>query len=154
MGNLEFTSLLIVVAAAFAAPLLLGLVPALPLPAVVLEIVAGIVIGPSVLGWVEIDDPIRVMATIGLAFLLFLAGLEIEFHQLGGKPTQLAAIAFGVSFAIAVVAGVLLDVAGMIETPLFVAIVLTATSLGVVVPVLKDAEIGRAACRERVCQYV
>ncbi len=139
MGDLEFTPLLIVVATAFAAPLLLGLVPALRLPAVVLEIVAGIVIGPSVLGWVEIDDPIRVLATIGLAFLLFLAGLEIEFHQLGGKPTRLAALGFGVSFAIAVVAGLLLDAAGTIETPLFVAIVLTATSLGVVVPVLKDA---------------
>ena len=50
MGGVQFTSLLIVVATAFAAPLALGFVPALRLPAVVLEIVAGIVIGPSVLG--------------------------------------------------------------------------------------------------------
>jgi Kef-type K+ transport system membrane component KefB len=61
----------------------------------VLEIVAGIVIGPSVLGWVEIDDPIRVLATFGLAYLLFLASLEIEFHRLRGRPLILAAVGFG-----------------------------------------------------------
>ena len=44
-----------------------------------LEIVVGIVIGPSVLGWVEVDEPVEVIALVGLAFLLFLAGLEIEF---------------------------------------------------------------------------
>ena len=57
--------LLIVIAVGFAAPFLLGLAPAIRVPAVVLEIVAGIVVGPSVLGWVEIDgemaDPIRLL---------------------------------------------------------------------------------------------
>jgi Kef-type K+ transport system membrane component KefB len=43
---------------AFAAPLLLGLLPRLRLPAAVLEIVAGIVLGPSVLGWVQVDSPL------------------------------------------------------------------------------------------------
>ena len=51
----SFTNLLIVMAVAFTAPLLLGLFPRLLLPSVVLEIVAGIVVGPSVLGWVEVD---------------------------------------------------------------------------------------------------
>jgi Kef-type K+ transport system membrane component KefB len=139
MGEIDFTSLLIVVAAAFAAPLALGLVPALRLPSVVLELVAGIVLGPSVLGWVEVDDSIAVLATIGLAFLLFLAGLEIEFRKLRGRPLALTAIGFAVSFAIAVVLSAGLKAVDLVDTPLFVAIVLTATSLGVVVPVLKDA---------------
>jgi Kef-type K+ transport system membrane component KefB len=139
MGEVAFGPLLVVVAAAFAAPLLLGLAPALRLPAVVLEIVLGIVIGPSVLGWVEIDGTIDVLATIGLAFLLFLAGLEIELRRLRGRPLALASLGFAASFALAVVLGLGLDAAGLVETPLFVAIVLTATSLGVVVPVLKDA---------------
>lgn len=68
-------------AIAFAVPLGLGLFPSLRLPSVVLEIVAGIVIGPQILGLVEVDLPLRVLALIGLAFLLFLAGLEID---LGG----------------------------------------------------------------------
>jgi hypothetical protein len=50
--------LLIVAAVAFVAPLLLGLLPALRLPAPVLESVAGIVLDPSVLGWVQVDSPL------------------------------------------------------------------------------------------------
>ena len=139
MGEVEFTSLLIVVATAFAAPFVLGLAPSLRLPAVVLEIVAGIVIGPSVLGWVSIDDSIRVLATIGLAFLLFLAGLEIDFRELEGRAVRLTGIGFLLSFGIAIGLAFVLKGAGLVETPLFVAIVLTATSLGIVVPVLKDS---------------
>ena len=139
MGEVEFTSLLIVVATAFAAPFVLGLAPSLRLPAVVLEIVAGIVIGPSVLGWVSIDDSIRVLATIGLVFLLFLAGLEIDFRELKGRAVRLTGIGFLLSFGIAIGLAFVLKGAGLVERPLFVAIVLTATSLGIVVPVLKDS---------------
>jgi len=77
--------LLIVVAVAFAAPFLLGLAPGLRIPAVVLEIVAGIAVGPSGFGWVEIDATIEVIATIGLGFLLFLGGLEVDFGRLRGR---------------------------------------------------------------------
>jgi Kef-type K+ transport system membrane component KefB len=90
MDEPSFTGLLLVVSVAFAAPFLLGLFPGVKLPAVVLEIVAGIVIGPAVLGWVEIDETISVLATIGLVFLLFLAGLEVEFDKLRGRLLRLA----------------------------------------------------------------
>ena len=135
----EFGGLLIVVAVAFAAPFLLGLFPRLRLPAVVLEIVAGIVIGPAVLGLVELDPTIEVVSVIGLAFLLFLAGLEIEFMQLRGQTLRLPAIGFVLSFALAVAVALLLQAGGLIETPLLVAVTLCATSLGVIIPVLKDA---------------
>ena len=139
MDGLDLTPLLIVCATAFAVPLTLGLAPRLRLPAVVVEIVAGIVIGPSVLGWVEVDEPILVLATIGLAFLLFLAGLEIDFDELRGRAVKLTGIGFVVSFAIAVAVGLLFAGVGLADSSLFLAIVLVATSLGVVVPVLKDA---------------
>ena len=80
-----FDNLLVVVAVAFAAPLVLGFFPGVKLPSVVLEILAGIVIGPSVLGIVHVDQAISVIALLGLAFLLFLAGLEIEFDRLRGQ---------------------------------------------------------------------
>jgi Kef-type K+ transport system membrane component KefB len=134
-----FDNLLIVVAVAFAAPLLLGFFPAVKLPSVVLEILAGIVIGPSVLGIVHIDDTIEVVALLGLAFLLFLAGLEIEFDKLRGQVLRLTLIGFAISFAIAVVVALVLKATGLIETPLLIAIILCATSLGVLIPVLKDA---------------
>ncbi len=93
-----FGNLVIVVAVAFAAPFLLGLRPSLLLPSVVLEIVAGIVAGPSVLGLVEVDQALEVIALVGLAFVLFLAGLEIELGKLGGTVLRLTALGFAASF--------------------------------------------------------
>jgi Kef-type K+ transport system membrane component KefB len=62
MPEISLVSVLIVAAVAFVVPLILGLVPALRVPSVVIEIVAGIVIGPAVLGLVEVDGPLRFMA--------------------------------------------------------------------------------------------
>src|SRR5919109_1513240 len=135
----SFTNLLIVMAVAFSAPLLLGLFPRLQLPSVVLEIVAGIVVGPSVLGWADIDEAVQVVALLGLGFVLFLAGLEIEFEKLRGPVLRLTGVAFALSFAIAVIVSLGLRAAGLVDTPLLVAIILCATSLGVLVPVLKDS---------------
>jgi Kef-type K+ transport system membrane component KefB len=134
-----FDNLLIVVAVAFAAPLLLGFFTGVKLPSVVLEILVGIVIGPSVLGIVEVDDSVSVISVIGLAFLLFLAGLEIEFDKLRGRVLRLTMVGFAVSFAIAALVGLILKATGLVETPLLIAIILCATSLGVLIPVLKDA---------------
>ncbi len=100
---------------------------------------AGIVVGPSLLGWVEIDEPVAVLAVIGLAFLLFLAGLEIDVRALRGRRVRLAGLGFGFSAMVAAAAGVGLHAVGLAGSSLFVAIVLTATSLGIIVPVLKDA---------------
>ncbi len=133
-----FANLLVVVAVGFLAPFLLGLVPKLRLPSVVFEIVAGIVIGPSVFGLVEVDVTIEVLGLIGLAVLLFLAGLEIDFGQLRGRLLRLAAAGWALSFALAVAVGVGLELAGLVDTPLLVAIILSATSLGVIIPVLAD----------------
>jgi Kef-type K+ transport system membrane component KefB len=134
-----FTNLLIVVAVAFAAPFVLGLLPRVKLPSVVLELVLGIAIGPAVLGWVQIDETISVIALIGLVFLLFLAGLEIEFQHLRGRVLKLAGLAWLASFALAVAISYGLKAGGLVQTPLLVAVILSATSLGVIIPVLKDA---------------
>ena len=135
----SFSGLLIVTAVAFGAPFLLGLLPRVRLPAVVVEIAAGIVVGPSVLGWVHVDQTIEVIATLGLAFLLFLAGLEIDFARLRGRVLKVTAAGYAVSFAIALVVAGGLKAAGLVDAPLLIAITLAATSLGVLIPVLKDA---------------
>jgi Kef-type K+ transport system membrane component KefB len=137
--ELSLGGVVVVAAVAFAVPLLLGLAPRLRLPSVVLEIVAGIVLGPSVLGWVEVDLPLQVLSLLGLAFLLFLAGLEIDVRRLRGRLLGLVGAGFVVSFAIGLAVAGGLAAAGLVDTPLLVAIILTATSLGVVIPVLKDA---------------
>src|SRR4051794_23288162 len=135
----SLTNLLLISVVAFAAPFALGLFPRLRLPSVVLEIVAGIVIGPSVLGVVTADRAVSVIALMGLTFVLFLAGLEIDVSRLRGPVLRLTGLAFALSFGIAVVVSLGLQAAGLVDTPLLVAIILCATSLGVLVPVLKDA---------------
>src|ERR687888_334180 len=119
-----FSGLLIVVAVGFGAPFLLGLAPRLRLPSVVFEIVAGIVIGPSVLGWVKVDDTISVLALMGLAILLFLAGLEIDFSRLRGRLVRLALVGWVLSFVIAYAVALGLKGAGLIETRLRAAMLL------------------------------
>ncbi len=139
MTNISFVGLLLVAVVAFGAPLLLGLSPARRLPSVVLEIVGGILIGPSVLGWVRVDLPIQILSLLGLAFLLFLAGLEVELERLKGRLLIFVSGGFLLSFGLALLIGFALFLAGQVVSPLYIAIVLVATALGIVVPVLKDA---------------
>jgi Kef-type K+ transport system membrane component KefB len=139
MPDVSFTNLLVVAAVAVAAPLTVGFFPRLRVPAVVLEIIGGIVVGPSVLGWVHIDLPVQILALFGLAFLLFLAGLEIDVHRLRGRLLRFALLGYLVTIVLGYGAGTSFTAAGWVSQPLLLAIALSATSLGLVVPVLKDA---------------
>src|SRR5713226_4358669 len=139
MPAVSFISLLIVAVVAFLAPLLLGLSPARRLPSVVLEIAAGIIIGPSVLGWVKVDLPISILSVLGLAFLLFLAGLEVELERVRGRLLVFVGSGFLLSLGLALLVGYGLYLAGQVISPLLIAIILVATGLGIVIPVLKDA---------------
>jgi Kef-type K+ transport system membrane component KefB len=109
-------------------------------PAVVVEIVLGIVVGPHVLDWARVDDPVAILSVIGLAFLLFLCGLEVDLDQLRGRVLWLAGVAFAATVGLAVGVGIALDRAGLVKSPLLAAIILTATSLGLVLPTLKERD--------------
>ncbi len=130
---------MLVTAAAMVGPLLVELLPVPKLAPIVVELLAGILIGPHVLGLAEIDEPVAVLSQIGLVFLFFLAGLEIAFDREGGGHLWLVAAGFAVSLALAVAVAHLLEAASMVEAPLLIAIVLAATAFGIVVAVLKDA---------------
>jgi Kef-type K+ transport system membrane component KefB len=136
---MSFFGLLIVAVVAFLAPLLLSLLPTHRLSAVVLEIVAGIVIGPSVLGWVNVDMPLTLLSVLGLAFLLFLSGLEVDLRRLRGRLLTHVGAAFLVSLGLALLVGYGLYATGQVISSLLIAIILVATALGVVVPLLEDA---------------
>src|SRR5439155_22031306 len=139
MPRVTFSNLVAVMAVAFAAPLALGFLPKLRFPAVVLEIVVGIVLGPSVLGWVSPDLPVQILSVVGLAFLLFLAGLEVEVERLRGRVARVTGLGLAVSAVLGLGVGVAMKAAGQVRSPLFIGIVLLATSLGLVIPILKDA---------------
>ena len=138
MPETSFDNLLIVLVVALLAPLLLGLVPRLRVPAVVLEIVAGIAVGPSGLGWVEAGLVVDVVALLGLAFLLFLAGLEIDVHRLRGRLLGLSLVGYALTLLLGSVVGLGVAQVDWVDSPLLLAVCLSATSLGLVVAVLKD----------------
>jgi Kef-type K+ transport system membrane component KefB len=139
MPAISFNDLLIIAAIAVLVPVVLGLLPAIPVPGAVLEVIAGIVVGPSVLGWVHIDAPVKVLSDLGLGMLLFLAGLEIDIRRLRGPLGRLAGWAFGASALLGLGCAFALDLAGLVTRPLFLAIVLMSTSAGLLLPLLKDA---------------
>src|SRR5918912_4025986 len=117
MPDVGFVNLFVVALVAFAVPLLLGLAPWLRVPGPVLEIVAGVVLGPGVLGWVRADLPVQVLAVVGLAFLLFLAGLEIDLRGLRGRPVLVALAGFGITLLIGLAAGAGFTAAGWVAGP-------------------------------------
>ena len=150
MPDVSFVNLFIVCLVAAGAPLALGFAPRLRLPSVILEIVAGIVLGPSVLGLVQVDLPVQILGLIGLAFLLFLSGLEIDPHRLRGPLLRVAVLGYLLTLALGAPIGFGLHAVGWVHSPLLLVIALSATSLGLVVPVLKDAgksdsEVGQTA---------
>jgi len=136
---MNFDNLVAVLAVAAAVPLILAAVPRVRVPGPVLEIVAGIVLGPAVLDLVQPDQAVRLVSTIGLAFLLFLAGLEIDVRHFRGPRARLAGLALGLSALLALIINIVLYSAGVVESPLLVAIILMATSLGLIIPILEDA---------------
>jgi Kef-type K+ transport system membrane component KefB len=139
MPDTGFDNLFVVALVALLAPLTVAAVPSIRVPAVVVEIVAGVVLGPDVLGIVDADLVVQVLSVIGLAFLLFTVGLELDVRSLRGTALRLAAVGYLLSLALGAGFGLLAGAAGWVGSPLLVAVALSATSLGLVVPVLKDS---------------
>jgi Kef-type K+ transport system membrane component KefB len=137
--EVSFANLFVVSLIALCAPALLGFFPRLRIPSVVVAIAAGIVLGPSVLGLVGVDIPVRILSLLGLAFLLFLAGLEIDVRRLRGRVLLLAVAGYGLTLVLGALSGLLFTSLGWTRSPLLLAVTLSATSLGLVVPVLLDA---------------
>ena len=135
-----FNNLLVVAGVAVVVPLLLGIVPSVKVPAVVLEILGGVLVGPDVLGWVHLDIAVRVTSDLGLGFLLFLAGFEIDLRLFDRRVMSIVSQAFVLSALLALMVGYALQGTGLIKDGLLVGITLMATSLGILVPILKDAD--------------
>src|SRR5215831_15685901 len=90
MDKETITTLVLVALAAASSPVIAELLRRLRVPGVVIEIVLGIVIGPQILGFAQRDQVVDGLAELGLTFLMFLAGYEIEFRTIKGRPLNLA----------------------------------------------------------------
>jgi len=126
-----------VAAVSLVAAVVVGLFPRLPVPQVVLLLAGGIVIGPDVLAIGAAQD-VRVLADVGLGFVFLLAGYEVDLRLAREDAGRRAVVSWGVSLLLA--AGVVgaLDAAGVVEAYLPVALGLTTTALGTLLPVLRD----------------
>ena len=139
LPDIGFSGIAEVAALAVIVPLAVHFVRRLPLPSAVLEIVAGIILGPSVLGWIEVDLPIYVLSLLGLSILLFLGGLEIDLATLRGPIARMVGGGFIASLALALLFGLGLQGIGVVRDGALIAIILASTSLGIVLPMIKDA---------------
>lgn len=137
--ELSLAGLFYVLCAAAAAPILLSVLPRIRIPAVTLEVVAGVVIGPHVLGLVDsMDEVTTVLSLLGVAFLLFFAGLELDIGVLLHRRIVRLALAYVASLALAAGLGLALHALGIGADPKFLAVMLPATGLGVLLPIMKD----------------
>jgi Kef-type K+ transport system membrane component KefB len=140
-GAMAVPAVLLLLAALLAGARLLGeAAERVGQPAVLGELLAGVVLGPSVLGVVNPDLPVvHVMAEIGVVILLFQIGLETNLRRLlsvGGTAATVAVVGVAVPFMLGLEAGRLLGL-GQLPT-LVAAAALTATSVGITARVLSD----------------
>jgi len=138
-GEEHLGTLVLVLAAAVLAPIIVDLPPRLRLPAVVAETALGIAFGPHLLGFVEPNPLLGLFGTLGMAFLFFIAGLELDFQRIRGRPLGLATGGWIVSVVLGLTIGYTLEAVGFIVSGLLVGIVLATTALGTLVPILRDA---------------
>ncbi|HEX2176099.1 MAG TPA: cation:proton antiporter [Nocardioidaceae bacterium] len=129
--------LLAVCAVAALAPLVAVLLPGPRIAQVVILLVGGVAIGPQGLG-VAPSIEIELISNVGVGFLFLLAGYELDPALLRQRPGRLAILAWLASVLLAVAAVTLLEVAGIVRTFVPVAIALTTTALGTLLPILRD----------------
>ncbi len=149
--SLSFLPLLIVLFLAFLVPITLSRFKKFRLPIVVGEILAGILIGRSGFGWVQHHDVVLdLLAELGFVFLMFLSGMEIDFSNLGlfksnkkranqpSSPIRMGVLSFLITLTLSTIIGFAFTRANLASSPWMIALILSTTSLGVVVPVLKE----------------
>lgn len=147
-NNSSLAPVLLVVGLAFLVPLILSRFKRLRLPVVVGEIIAGMIIGRSGLQLVESDPTLEVLAALGFAFLMFLSGAEIDFSMLApnargnrsnqGNPLMLGLLILALTILLASAVGIVLANQGLVRSPWLMGLILSTTSLGIVVPVLRE----------------
>jgi Kef-type K+ transport system membrane component KefB len=139
MSITTLSSLVLILAVIALAPVISDAVDRwVRLPSVVIEIMAGVLIGPA-LGWVKVDDVIDFFSQFGLAFLMFLAGLEIDLTRVRGRPLNRAVAGWAISVVLGVAIGfALTDVDGT-RSGLIVGLAITTTALGMLLPILRDS---------------
>ena len=146
MIDAAIPSLVLIALAAVLAPIIAeGLRRFLPVPEVVLLILLGILLGPDVLALVHQSTILTALSDFGLTFLMFLAGTELDLSTMRRGHLPRAAGSWGVSVVLALAVGAVLHGTGLVLDSVVVALCLTTTALGTLLPILRDAGVLRTA---------
>jgi Kef-type K+ transport system membrane component KefB len=138
-------SLFVIMLIAAGTPLIVARLPGPKIPEVVLLLIFGIIVGPEVLDIANFDTSISLVANFGLGMLFFLAGFELDRVIMVGQYGRAAATAWLASIALSLGVVGLLAAAGFVRAFLPIAIALTTTALGTLLPILRDAGENRGA---------
>jgi Kef-type K+ transport system membrane component KefB len=132
-------SLFVIMLVSALVPVVLAMLPGPRIAEVVVLLVAGVVVGPEVLDLAQVDAPIQLISDIGLSFLFLVAGYELDLEVVRGAEGRRAGATWGISVLAAILVVTTLDRAGLVNAPVPVAIALTTTALGTLLPILRDA---------------
>ena len=139
--EVDHADILVVATVAVLAPVLADLSRRAKVPIVVAEIFLGIIVGPQVLDLAGTDSFIEALSTFGLAFLFFLAGMEIDFERIRGAPAAEGVSGWLMSLVLGLLIALVLHLTGVIHATILVGLALSTTALGTLMPILRDAGI-------------
>ena len=108
------------------------------LPVVVVELIAGVIVGPHVIG-LQPDGFISFFSDLGLGLLFFFAGYEIDLKRISGQPLRLALLGWAISLALAYTIGGILAALGIVLSLLYTGSALATTAIGTLIPILSDS---------------
>jgi Kef-type K+ transport system membrane component KefB len=122
------------------APVLVALLPGPRIPQVVVLLAGGVLIGPEALGWADRAE-IDLLANVGLGFLFLLAGYELDLGLFRERAGRLAMAGWLVTLALAAALVGALAAAGLVRAFVVVALGLTTTTFGTLLPILRDNDL-------------
>ncbi|MCR1934224.1 cation:proton antiporter [Clostridium tepidum] len=148
MENINYDSLLILSLFAFITPLFINGLKKYKIPFVVGELFVGIIIGKSFLNLIQVDPWIQFLSNLGLAYLMFLSGLEIDVHSIkvskaskGSNNIIICIIMSLLSIIVSFIICKFLYSVGFIKDIIFMTFLFSAAAPGFLVPFLKQKDI-------------
>ena len=150
----ELVSLTIIMAVTAVSPIVAQLIPGRFIPQTVLLLVTGAALGPYGLGVIEVNDAVKLLSELGMAFLFLLAGYEIDPKRLAGHQGKVGLVTWIIT----------LGLAGLVVTllPFFAkqgingiatVIALTTTALGTLMPILKERNLEGTPIGDAIISY-
>lgn len=152
----DFISLAIIALIAALAPLIANVLPKKPIPETVLLLIGGALLGPHVANYIWLDESVLFISDLGCAMLFLLAGLEIDPKTIMGSEGKRGLKTWILTFLFALIVMFAASALGLNAPALesvAIAIMLTTTAIGALIPILKEREIFNTRIGKSILSY-